>query len=339
MRAILDRVRWPERAALGLLTACVVWPWVAAALSGRTPSLTSPYVTAPLVLAVGVVLGRLVATRVSPRTTVAGLVVVTVVLFLSVIWTDGPAKRPTAYANANAAVAVQVIGLTGLAMLGAGRTRKVVLWLTAAGAVAVIYANSSKAAGAVAVPLLAAIALMAWRPARRPGWAVVLGATSIAAAAAGVVLLAGRAHWPAVVVGALDPARQELWQDALGLWREHPVTGGGPGSLAAYGRLSRDPDTVAAHSSILQFGAETGWVGVVLFALLVVGGLWWVTRGRAPNAVVAAAAWTALGIHSLVDHLLEYAPVVAAAGMVLGWAGARGSEELDVPEGEPPVPR
>jgi hypothetical protein len=59
-----------------------------------------------------------VATRLRTDVVVAGLVVVTTVLFLGVIWTDGPAKRPTAYANANAAVAVQVIGLAGLAMLG-----------------------------------------------------------------------------------------------------------------------------------------------------------------------------------------------------------------------------
>ena len=179
MRRLLDRVGWPERAALALLALWVTWSWVAALLAGRMPSLTSPYVLSPVVLVVGVVLGRLVATRVRVEVVVAGLVVVTTVLFLGVIWTDGPAKRPTAYANANAALAVQVIGLAGLAMLRADRARRVVLWLTTAGAVAVIAANSSKAAFVVAVPLLAAIALMSWRPARRAWWAVLTGAASI----------------------------------------------------------------------------------------------------------------------------------------------------------------
>ena len=146
MRRLLDMVGWPERAALALLVLWVVWAWVDALLADRMPSLTSPYVLSPVVLAVGVALGHLVATRLERNLVVAGLVVVTTVLFLGVIWTDGPAKRPTAYANANAAVAVQVIALAGLAMLGSDRLRRVILWFTVAGALAVIAANASKAA-------------------------------------------------------------------------------------------------------------------------------------------------------------------------------------------------
>ena len=336
MRGLLDRVGWPERAALTLLALWVGWAWVATLLADRIPSLTSPYVLSPVVLAAGVALGHVVATRL-PSVVVAGLVVVTTVLFLGVIWTDGPAKRPTAYANANAAVAVQVIGLAGLAMLGSDRVRRVVLWLTVGGALAVIAANASKAAFVVAVPLLGAIALMVWRPAGRAWWAVLGGALPIIGAAAGVVHLAAREQWPPRVLQAMDPARQSLWSDALSLWATHPVTGGGPGSLELYSTLGSDPDTASAHSSLLQIGAETGVVGVALFAMVVLGGLLWAARGVAPHAVVAAAAWTALLVHSLTDHLLEFPAVVLAAGIAVGWAGATRSEELDVPEGEGPV--
>ena len=76
-------------------------------------------------------------------------------------------------------------------------------------------------------------------------------------------------------------------------------------------------------------GAETGWVGVTLLALIVLGGLLWAAQGRAPYAVVGAAAWTALIVHSLTDHLLEYGFVVLAAGAVVGWAGASRSDERD----------
>jgi O-antigen ligase len=338
MQRLLERVGWPERAALTLLCLWVGWTWVSALLADRMPSLTSPYVLSPVVLAVGVALGHLVATRLGRDVVVGGLVVVTTVLFLGVIWTEGPAKRPTAYANANAAVAVQVIGLAGLAMLGSDRVRRVVLGLTVAGALAVIVANASKAAFVVAVPLLAAIALMAWRPSRRASWAVLVGSVSILGAAVGVVLLAAREQWPPRVLEALDPARQSLWSDALSLWAAHPVTGGGPGSLEEYSTLGRDADTASAHSSLLQIGAETGLVGAALFALIVLGGLLWSARGGAACAVVAAAAWTALHVHSLTDHLLEYAAVVMAAGIAVGWSGATRSEELDVPEGERPVP-
>ena len=322
MRRLLDAVGRPERAALALLAVWVAWSWVAALLAGRTPSVTSPYVLSPVVLVVGVLLGHLVATRVRPDVVVAGLVIATTIFLLGVIWTDGPAKRPTAYANANAAVAVQVIGLAGLVLLGSDRVRRVVLWLTVAGAVAVIAANASKAAFVVAVPLLAVIALMVWRPAGRARWAVLVGSVSIVAVAVGVVQLAAREQWPPWVLKALDPARQSLWSDALSLWATRPITGGGPGSLAEYSALGSDPDTASAHSSLLQIGAETGMVGVALFGSLVLGGLLWAARGRAPCAVVGVAAWTALLVHSLTDHLLEYAPVVLAAAFTLGWAVA-----------------
>ena len=338
MRRLLDRVGRSERAALTLLGLWVGWTWVSALLADRMPSLTSSYVLSPVVLVAGVALGHLVATRLRTDVVVASLVVVTTVLFLSVILTEGPAKRPTAYANANAAVAVQVIGLAGLAMLGSDRVRRVLLWLTVAGALAVIAANASKAAFAVSVPLLVAIARMLWRPAARAGWAVLVGSVSMVLSAGAVVHLAARDQWPPRVLQALDPVRQSLWNDALSLWATHPFTGGGPGSLAEYSTLGGDPDTASAHSSLLQVGAETGLIGAALFGLIVVGGLLWAARGRAPYAVLAAAAWTALIVHSLSDHLLEYAVVVLAAGITLGWAAASRSEELEVPEGERPVP-
>lgn len=333
MRRLLDRVGRSERAALTLLGLWVGWTWVSALLADRMPSLTSPYVLSPVVLILGVVLGRLLATRVRGDVITAGLVVVTTVLFLAVVWTDGPAKRPTAYANANAALVVQVIGLCGLAMLGAGRAPRIVLWLTTAGAFAVIWANSSKAAFAVALPLLGAVALMAWRPARRAWWAVLIGAVSVTGASVVVVYLAGLAQWPPRALQALDPARQSLWSDALSLWTSHPLAGGGPGSLAEYSALGRDPDTSSAHSSILQVGAETGWVGVAILALIVLTGLLWSAQGAAPYAVIGAAAWTALLVHSLTDHLLEFGPVVLAAGLTIGWASAVRPRD-GAPEGE-----
>ena len=91
-------------------------------------------------------------------------------LLLGVISTDGPAKRPTGYANANAAPGRQVLGLCGLAMLRADRPRRIVLWVTTVAAVvAVIAANASKAAFVVAVPLVAVVALMSLAT-RAPYW-------------------------------------------------------------------------------------------------------------------------------------------------------------------------
>ena len=330
--------RW-EAAAVGLLIVWVTWVWVAGLLAGRPLSLGSPYVVAPVALVAGVALGRTVAGRRRPGVAAAGLVIVTAVLLLAVLSTEGPAKRPIGYANANAALAVQLIGLCGLAMLGAHRPRRLVLWATTAGALAVVAANASKAALAVAVPLVAVVALMSWRPARRARWVIVASALAMATVAVGVVRLAAREQWPPAVVTALDPARQALWSDALSLWAAHPVPGAGPGAFAEYSRLGGDTDTASAHSSILQVGAETGAVGVVLFAVVILAGLLWAARGDAPDARVAAVAWTALVVHSFTDHLLEFVPVVLAAGITIGWAAATRSEELDVTKGEGPGTR
>jgi O-antigen ligase len=121
------------------------------------------------------------------------------------------------------------------------------------------------------------------------------------------------------------------------LWADHPIIGAGPGAFQEFTPLGRDTDTASAHSSVLQVGAETGWVGVALFALLALAGLLWAGRGVPAYAVVASAAWTALLVHSFVDHLLDFPAIVLTAGVVIGWAGAsRGSEELDVPHGQRP---
>ena len=98
--------------------------------------------------------------------------------------------------------------------------------------------------------------------------------------------------------------------------------------------------TSGAHASSAQTGSEAGWVGVTFRGGATLAGLLWAARGRATYAVIAAAGWTALLLHSLIDHLLEFPPVVIAAGLVLGWAAAtaaHGSEQLAGAEGEGPL--
>jgi len=319
------------------------WAVFAAALEGRALSPTSPYVVAPLALAVGVAIGRLAAPYVGHRASALTLLGTTTYLLLAVLWTAGPAKGPLAYANANAALAVQLIALSGLVMTRTTGRWRAVAAVSALVALAVVDANASKAGLAVAVPLLAVVALGTWRPARRRStmWiALLAAAATVASAAAAVGVLAYRPTWPSWALSAFDPARKTLWHDALGLWARHPVSGAGPGSYEQLSTLGRDPDTAAAHSSVLQVGAETGTIGVALFAAIVLAGLLLVRRSTPSDAVIAAGAWTALLVHSFADHLLDFAPVVLAAGIVLGLATAsQRSEQLDVPEGERPLVR
>ncbi len=341
MRRLLDAVGWPERAALALLMAWVAWSGVSAILSDRMPSLSSPYVVAPVALAVGVAAGGPLARHgASPRLH-WWLLAASAVLVGGVLLTAEPGKEPLGYANANAALAVQVVTLCGLALLASPPR----LWLLPAAALVLalvaIFLNQSRTGIAVVLPLVLAVALMLWRPAVHRWWAVAVGAATLVAGAAGILTLAGRAQWPPWAERAFDPVRRQLWDDAKTLWLAHPLTGGGPGSFREATALSVDADTSSAHSSILQVGSETGWVGVAFLCLTTVAGLLWASRGTARYAVVAAAGWTALLLHSLIDHLLEFPPVVIAAGLVLGWAAATaapGSEQLDVAEGERPLP-
>jgi len=344
--------------ALALEMAWVLWSVACAVRAdwGWTPAL--PYVLCPLVLVVGVASGAALRGRAhSPGLPVA-LVIVASALALGVLLAGAPGKAPLGYPNANAALGVQLVALGGLALLAqpaqpalpahpAGRGpdakgRALLVAATVLAAVGVAL-NRSAAGVAVVLPVLLVVALVVryrpsatwWRAA-----SAALGAVACAGAGAVIVLAAGAPAFPGWAVVAFDPVREQLWQDAVALWQTRPISGSGPGSFAQATALATDPDTLAAHSSVLQVGAETGWVGVGFLALTGVAGLLWVARGRTPEAVLGAAAWAALIVHSTADHLVEFGPVVLLAGVVVGWAGASGrSEELDVPEGERPLPR
>lgn len=344
MRSFLGRVSWPECVGLALLLAWLVWVAASSLLADRMPSPSSPYVVVPLVLVAGVAGGRALARHGDAPRLHAALFALAVVLVAGVPLTAEPGKAPLGYANANAALAVQVVGLCGLALLATPRGRRRTLGAIVVLGVVAVALNRSAGGLFVVGPLVAAVALAVGRPPTRRWWAVALGAATVTAAATLIMWLAGHTPWPTWAQRAFDPVREQLWRDAMALWTAHPVTGGGPGSYREATALAVDPDTSTAHSSALQVGSETGWVGVALLALLAVTGLFLAAQGTAPATLVGAAAWTALLVHSQVDHLLEFAPVVLAAGAVLGWASAAtavnpASEELDVPEGQAPVLR
>ena len=78
-------------------------------------------------------------------------------------------------------------------------------------------------------------------------------------------------------------------------------------------------------------GAEFGSIGVILFLGILVAGAAVALQGRKPAALIAVAAWCALAIHSMIDHLYEYPLVVLTAGIVLGVAGRRVERDPDEP--------
>ncbi len=238
------------------------------------------------------------------------------------------------YSNAEAAVGVQLVALSGLLLSqpsrapdGARIGRSRVVIAGAIGTLGVLLAARAQAASILVLLVVVVIALSLsgnGPTSRRRALGFGLGIT--AAAALAVFVLGGLPSWPAWLrrSESLSHARQELWDDALALWREHPVLGGGPGSFYEYSEISRSADHLyAAHSSILQVAAELGAIGVLLFLAVLVSGALVATQGNPIRGMIGVTAWCALAVHSMIDHLYEFPLVCLLAGLVIGWAGSR----------------
>lgn len=264
------------------------------------------------------------------------------------------------YANASAAVGGLFIALSGLGALdvqGAVRASKswsrqprdaanehrvlrqgIVLGLMLC--VGVFLVLGAQAAIVLTVPVALVVVWAVWRSSGPPQRIVVLIGTTVAVAAVfTVVFLGSRASWPAGLASgdSLSSARHTLWSDALSLWATTPIGGAGPGSFTPFSDLaSSEPSLAAVHSLPLQVGSELGIVGLVLLGLLFVGGLLFSARSSRPVAFIAIAAWTALAVHSSMDHLEDFPIVGFMGGVILGWAGSSsGLEKLPVVEQSP----
>lgn len=256
------------------------------------------------------------------------------------------------YANAQAAAGVQLVALSALTLRGvlarshppssadggsvprpervAERVELVTLALCAVTIVlGVLLAVRSQAAAILLLPVAAVAVLPAVGAGKRTGSVravAVAGLGAIAAAIATVLLLARADTWPRELREAesLSYARHALWSDALQLWSAHPLTGAGPGAFYDYSATARSEEHLrAVHSSILQVGAELGLLGVLLLLAVFAAGVFLAARGAPGPALLGIAAWSALAVHSMIDHLYEFPVVVILAGAVVGWAGAR----------------
>lgn len=334
-----------EGVLAALLGAWLLWALLATALTGRTIGDGVEYAALPVVLGAGLVLGRLCARWAGGFVLSAA----TTALALAVLVTPF-------YANAQAAVGVQLVALSGLllsaalagrpvASRGGGRKRSTtaaVVLPVLTGVLGVLLAARAEAASilVVAVAALVALALALARPvgvSRVVGVASIgIGLVGVAGALVVVIVLARLPVWPQWLEedDSLSWARQLLWRDALELWGEHPVVGAGPGSFVEHSEVARsEPHLYAVHSSVLQVGAELGAVGAVLFLGVLVAGASVAAQGDRARALIGVGAWCALAVHSMIDHLYEFPVVVVLAGVVIGWAGASARRGRRAPVG------
>ncbi|WP_203568221.1 O-antigen ligase family protein [Aestuariimicrobium ganziense] len=331
----------------GLVTVALWWAWVltSSVIHDRSVLWGSPYLVAPAAVLLGVVLGRLAGRvdRIGPapdpdlRTQplywllargrwVDALAVAAAVLVLPGTPVHlAPVPAPLGYANANTAAATQVMAFCGLLLLGTtGRVRRAVLAAAAVLAgVAGVWHGSWAGITVLAPVALAVLVAVLARP-RRTWWMTLPAVAALGSAVAGLLWLTTRRTWPEVATSSLSDVRRVLWQRALELWSTSPVGGGGPGAYVEVNPYASDPDLAAAHSSLLQVLSELGLVGASLLGLLVVWGLAMAAAKPAPWALVTLAAWTALWVHSLMDHLFDHPALGLLAGVLLGF-GSRAS--------------
>ena len=122
-------------------------------------------------------------------------------------------------------------------------------------------------------------------------------------------------------------SRWTWWEEAWTLWTDDPVGGTGAGSFAVARRPIRINTTFATepHNLALQFLAETGLAGFLLFAGLVGTAAVAVVRAvRRPSgaeraaALALALALLAYLLHALIDYDWDFVALTAPVMVVLG---------------------
>ncbi|HXC64116.1 MAG TPA: O-antigen ligase family protein [bacterium] len=223
--------------------------------------------------------------------------------------------------------------------LTASKKIRAAAWGILALGVAAVLLTQARAAWLAA---LAGLAVAAWR--LRPGrWVWVAAAGLVLAAALGL-------GW-----GLADPAergrlaeavdlRSDAWQsrllmsqEALALAQEHPWTGVGPGLFTDGFLALQGPRLLAnrslpyrytedAHNDWAQAAAETGWMGLLLWAALFAWALRTAWRRGGAEGAALAGGLAALGVQGCFHFPLSIVPCqglcMAGLGLAAVWDGA-----------------
>jgi O-antigen ligase len=228
--------------------------------------------------------------------------------------------------------------LRGLLTEGA---RWFLIWVVGLAGLACLYWSGSK--GGWLLMLLLGLVMLLRRPfSRRLKIALVTG-----------MLLAGLAGFFWKYAGFFEKgatsvvARFDYWRAALQTAEANPLFGTGPGTFAiAYAKIKRPESEMArlAHNDYLEQASDSGVMGLVAYALFIVGGLVrsFPKRGSAsptpPDKGLVFAVWLGVlgwSLQSLFEFGL-YIPALAwPAFAFLGWLLSKQSPQ---PSQTPPQP-
>ena len=104
--------------------------------------------------------------------------------------------------------------------------------------------------------------------------------------------------------------RLTIWQEALALFWQNPLSGGGPGSLSNIA-LPDGAQALHAHNMLLQWLAETGLIQTLIMLLVII---WYGVQAwkRVPHSLLLCgftAAISAILIHGFFDYPLAARPI------------------------------
>jgi O-antigen ligase len=256
------------------------------------------------------------------------------------------------FANANHMASLLVIALPFVAAIAAaGKSRNIqrysaLLSILAGVAVVLVVGialNGSLAGYVLAVPVVAASALIVLPPASRlRHWIAGLAALSVIAAVAGLASSSIGGTKIGQEASTSVQSRQQILATTGMAIADYMPLGSGLGSFTRIYRLYESPDTVTseyvihAHNDYAELALEMGVPGVILL-LLFLG--WWVVAvlgvwrsgEGGPFARAASIASAAVLVHSLVDFPLRTAAISACFAMCLALlADRRATQQQEV---------
>lgn len=218
----------------------------------------------------------------------------------------------------------------GWAFSSTKRSYRIVFFSMAAALLVVLIGTFSR--GGFVAAAAGVAALIGLRVIRSPGrsrrlflW--IIPAAALIAAVIGVVIMIGRSE--ARSTG--DDLRFGLWNGALTIFADDPLTGVGAGLFGKAYREIRSPNYVddrlsTAHNAYLNNAAETGLPGVIVMLAfaLIVGWRWWHLWRRAESPArqrrleAAGAGLIALALQSVFDTFL-FTPLVLVSLVLIAY--------------------
>ncbi|WP_335979983.1 MULTISPECIES: O-antigen ligase family protein [Streptomycetaceae] len=323
-----------DAAGMAVLACCAVWAVVCAGGRAARPE---GALLALLAVTAGYAAGRVLGAMLPKLTLAAGAVTVpALVLVPAGRLSRGGSAPPLGYANADAALLVLAAGAACCAAWGVTgplwrlpavvwRSLLRLLALTCALSALLLGSSAAFAAGVAVVLCSLAAARMRHRLTGLAGLALAAALAVGGSYATAVDALPGGLSQS--LTGQLTQPRVALWHEAVKLAERHPLRGVGPGRFAEESTPlpSDTPTAQTPQSAPFQLAAEQGVPGVVLLGgayLWTLCALWRSPRST-PAVLTAAAALTGLGLLATVDHVLSYAAVTSAAGLLAGVATSR----------------